>query len=193
MFRIVEAQDSDLLERIYRFRYFILCEEQKVFKEEDYPDGMEYDEYDQYSVQFAVLDREDKLAACIRLIHHSPIGYPTENVFKLDFKKLKLERDKVGEMSRIFIRKEYRNLRTSREIFTLVKICLCHKMVELGLDYTLGALEDRFYSLLHKYGYPYEIIGDIRFYGGKKRFPALLSTKKLIKVNQKFCIGVKIL
>ncbi|RUM44556.1 MAG: GNAT family N-acetyltransferase [Hydrogenimonas sp.] len=191
MFRIVEVHDPDLLERIYRFRYFIACEELGVYQKEDYPDGMEYDEYDQYSVQFAILGQHDELVACIRLIHHSPIGYPTENVFKLDLQQLNIERDRVGEMSRIFIQKEYRNLKTSREIFTLVKICLCHKMVELGLDYTLGALESRFYSLLHKYGYPYEIIGKSIVYAGKERFPVLLSTEKLIAANRELCKGVK--
>jgi N-acyl-L-homoserine lactone synthetase len=187
MFRIVEAQDSDLLERIYRFRYFILCEEQKVFKEEDYPDGMEYDEYDQYATHFVALDKNDTIAACFRLIHHSPIGYPTENVFNIDLSALNLKREKIGEVSRIFIHPTYRHLKTSREIFMLFKTPLYFKMIELGLEYTLGALENRFYFLLYKYGYPYEMIGEASFYGGKQRFPALLSIHKLLQANPELC------
>ncbi|BDY12109.1 GNAT family N-acyltransferase [Hydrogenimonas cancrithermarum] len=190
MFQFVEVHDEKLLEKIYRFRYFIACEELNVYKKDDYPEGIENDEYDPYAVHFAAFDEKGAVASCVRLIHHSPVGYPTQNALDVDLSPFDLDPQNLGEISRIFIRPDCRNLKASREIFTRFKIMLCHKMKELGLKYTMGSLEDRFYRLLQRYRFPYEIIGESAFYAGKERFPVLLSTDQLREANRDLCEGM---
>jgi N-acyl-L-homoserine lactone synthetase len=188
--QFVEVQDQELLEKIYRFRYFIACEELGVYKKEDYPDGIESDEYDAYAVHFAASDEKGEVASCVRLIHHSPVGYPTQNILDVDLSAFDLDPQDVGEISRIFIRPDCRNLKASREIFIRFKIMLCHKMKELGLKYTMGSLEYRFYRLLQRYKFPYEIIGESAVYAGRERFPVLLSTDRLREANRELCEGM---
>jgi N-acyl-L-homoserine lactone synthetase len=192
MFRFVVANEGELLIKVFRFRYTIACEELEVYKKEDLPDGLERDEYDPYSEHFALLDEEGEVAASIRFIHHSPIGYPTENTYGLDLEALGLEPEKVGEFSRIFIRSDYRKLKENREIYSMMKKNILTYALEIGIEYTLGSVEKRFYTLLRRFGFPYEIIGEGRIYAGKERFPVLMSTKKCIEENKELFEGMTI-
>ncbi len=187
MFKYVEAKDEELIKKIYRFRCKIACDELKVLKREDYVDGLEIDEYDRYSVHFAALDENGEVASCLRVIHHSPIGYPTENEMIVDKDLSHFQRERVGEMSRIFIRSDCRNMKDTKKIIELIKINVCPKMKELGVDYSFGALEKSFHRLLVMFGMPYEIIGKLQMHGGKLRYPALLSTQEFIETNPELC------
>ncbi len=187
MFKYVEAKNEELIKKIYRFRCTIACDELKILKREDFLDGLEFDEYDKYSVHFAALDESGEVVSCLRVVHHSPIGYPTENGMKIDRDLSYIDRERIGEMSRIFIRSDCRNMRDTKQIIELIKINVCPKMKELGVDYSFGALEKSFHRLLDMFGMPYEIIGELQMYAGKMRYPALLSTQKFIEVNPELC------
>ncbi len=191
MFSFAAAKDGELLTKVYRFRYAIACEELGVYKKEDLPDGLEKDEYDNYCEHFAVLDESGEVAASIRFVHHSPIGYPTQNAFDLNLKKLGLNEDNAGELSRIFIRADCRGMKESREIFRLMKKNIFMHAFNLGVEFTLGSVEKRFYLLLRRFGFPYEIIGNGKIYAKKERFPVLLSTKECIEANKKLFDGLE--
>ncbi len=187
MFKYVEAKDEELIKKIYKFRCQIACDELKILNRENYPDGLETDEYDRYSIHFAALDKNGEIASCLRLIHHSPIGYPTENEMKIEKNLASVDRNKIGEISRIFIHRNYRDMKSSKEIFRLAKLYVCPKMKKLGIEYTFGALEKSFHRLLGIFGMPYEIIGEPQIHGGRMRYPSLLSTKRLAEANPDLC------
>ncbi|MDT8338729.1 MAG: GNAT family N-acyltransferase [Sulfurimonas sp.] len=178
-FTFLEVCDKELLERVFAFRYKILLETYpeyiQVFK---FPDAKEYDKYDNYSVHFAALDDDGKVCATVRLIHHSPIGYPTEN--SMTFDNSMFEREKLGEMSRIFVGAKYRNIQTTKKIIQAVKTFMYIKMMKLGIEYTYGSLEESFFRLLRIYKMNYEIVGKKQMYEHVGlRYPSILYTERL--------------
>ncbi|BDY11797.1 acyl-homoserine-lactone synthase [Hydrogenimonas cancrithermarum] len=187
MFKLVKAEDENLLEEIYRLRYHVLCEEIKTLDKKDYPEGLEYDEYDRFADQYAILDKEGKVAGCLRLVHHSPIGFPTLNVMHMTDFLQKIDGERLGEISRITIHPKYRKLSLTKKIFNLIIYNGCPEMKNLGLDYALCAVEEPLFRLLRMFSIPFEKIGEAHEYLLRYRYPALLEMKELAKAHPKLC------
>lgn len=177
-YRFLHVHDDELLERIYRFRHQVWCEEFNYIPHKE--DKREVDEYDQYCDQFAVLDSTDEICATMRLIHHSPIGYPTEHFLKLDDETKIYRREKLGELSRILIGAKHRNMKETKIfISSLVKSIAYLKMKEYGIEYCYGSLEDKFLRLVNMFKVPYVPISQASEYNGAHRYPAILYTTAL--------------
>lgn len=187
-FTFLEVKNSDMLKKVFEFRYKVMSEIkefQEYFLATEFKNNQETDMYDKYSLHFVVLDESDNICANVRLIHNSELGYPTEN--QMLFNKDMFERDKLGELSRIFIDSAYRNLHTTKNIIHNLNKLLYAKMVELNIEYTYGALEPGFIRLLKMCNMPYEVIGEEQVQGKMGlRFPCILYTKKLGSNNQEF-------
>jgi N-acyl amino acid synthase of PEP-CTERM/exosortase system len=99
-------------EEIYKLRYDVYVSEFGFEKKEDHPLGLEKDIYDPYSVELAAIEQIDentqKVIGTIRLILHSENGFPIENVVPTDFKGEKPPIEKIAEISRLTINKDYR-------------------------------------------------------------------------------------
>ena len=177
-FRYIEVFDPEMLKRVFAFRYEVLLEKFPQYIENaNLKDGLELDKYDSYAVQFVALDENDNIAATVRLIHNSPIGYPTENNAVLDSSMF--ERDKLGEFSRIFIAKEYRKIKISKIIMKGLMPIGYDKVKELGIDYLYGSLEPNFLKLLQIYTINYQAIAplqEVKFLG--TRYPCILYTNE---------------
>ena len=184
-FSFLEVKDGAMLDKIFEFRYKVLKESkifQDYFRTIESPSGKEQDRYDPYSVNFVALNQDGEIAATMRLIYNSPIGYPTEN--DMSFDNGMFERDKLGEMSRIFIDAKYRDMKRTKVILQGLKELMYHKFLQLGIEYTYGALEPRFVRLLKMYQMRYKIIGEKQLHGKMGlRFPCILYTKRLGKDN----------
>lgn len=182
-FTFLEVNNKELLEKVFAFRYKIFLEIYPGYLEKcNFSDTKEYDKYDKYSVHFAVLDEEDEVSAAVRIIHNSPIGYPTEN--NMTFDNTMFERDKLGEMSRIFVDAKYRNIKTTKSIMQGLKQIIYNKMKELGLEYTYGSQEASFLRLLKMYKMNYHTIGEkqtCKDFG--LRFPSIIYTKEFGEDN----------
>ena len=50
-------QDDPRFKNVLALRYKVYCEERGFEKPEDHPDGLERDEYDEYSVHFAAIEK----------------------------------------------------------------------------------------------------------------------------------------
>lgn len=178
-FRFIEVKDSELLEKVFAFRYKILLEiYPEYLQESKILDEKESDKYDSYSAHFAALNETDEVCATVRLIYNSPIGYPTEN--NMTFDNSMFERDKLGEMSRIFVDVKYRNMKTTMSIMDGLKKLMYSKLMKLGVQYTYGSLEESFLRLLRIYKITYVTIGEKQehgFFGF--RYPSILYTKQL--------------
>ncbi len=178
-FTFLEVKDSELLGKVFEFRYKILLEIYPEYIEaSNLLDNKEYDKYDTYSTHFAGIDNEGEICATVRLIYNSPLGYPTENGMMFD--RSMFERDKLGEMSRIFVDAKYRNIKTTMDIMDGLKKLMYSKMMKLGVEYTYGSLEESFLRLLRIYKITYITIGEKqehRPFGF--RYPSVLYTKQL--------------
>lgn len=178
-FTFLEVEDSDLLEKVFAFRYKILLQIYPEYIEaSNLLNNKEYDKYDTYSVHFAAIDKEGEVCATVRLIYNSPLGYPTEN--GMTFDSSMFERGKLGEMSRIFVDAKYRNIKTTMDIMDGLKKLMYSKMMKLGIEYTYGSLEESFLRLLRIYKITYITIGEKQEHGSFGfRYPSVLYTNQL--------------
>ena len=184
----VDKNDTEMLEKVFAFRYKVISTTEmfkEYFENNKFDDNKEHDEYDEYSIHFIALDKNDEIAATLRLIHHCPHGYPTENCMKFDTDMF--ERDKLGELSRIFIDSNYRNIKIAKiMLYSLTKLAYS-RMLKHNIEYTYGALEPRFIRLLKMSNMNYEIIGEKQLHGKMGlRYPCILNTKRLAKDNNHY-------
>ena len=182
-FTFLEVTDKKLLDKVFTFRYRILVEVYPEYvRKMGITGGEEHDKYDPYAVHFAALNEDGEVCATVRLIYHSKVGYPTENSAQFD--NSMFERDKLGEMSRIFVDKRYRSIKNTKIIIQAVKEFMYIKMMQEGIEYTYGYLEESFLRLLKIYKMPYHPIGAIHqdeLIG--LRYPCILHTKELGREN----------
>ena len=180
-FSFLEVNNAAMLDKVFEFRYKIIRDTkifQDYFRATEFKDGKEQDKYDPHSVSFVAVDKDGEVAATMRLIHNSPLGYPTEN--EMTFDSGMFERDKLGEMSRIFVDAKYRSINTTKIILQGLKKLMYNKFLEVGIEYSYGALEPRFVRLLKMYKICYEIIGEKQLHGKMGlRFPCILYTSRL--------------
>ncbi len=184
-FTFLEVSDKELLDKVYEFRYKVFMEiYPEYMKSLDLPDNKEKDEYDAYSAHFAALNERGEVSATMRIIYNSPIGYPTENNVK--FANSMFAREKLGEMSRIFIDSRYRSIKTSKVIMDGFKKLTYSKMIDLGIEYTYGYLEESFLRLLQMYKIPYQTIGEKQEHPEfGVRYPCIMYRDELGKENAK--------
>ncbi|MBV9385589.1 MAG: PEP-CTERM/exosortase system-associated acyltransferase [Chroococcidiopsidaceae cyanobacterium CP_BM_ER_R8_30] len=117
-FKLVVANTPKLQAEVYKLRYKVYCQELGYEREEDCPNGMEQDIYDQHSIHCLLLHRKSGVyAGCVRLVlpkpNHSGTNLPFERVFgqglQSSLKELKhLSYDAVGEVSRLAVTAEFR-------------------------------------------------------------------------------------
>jgi len=111
-FNFIEVKSESLKKEIYKLRYDVYVSEFGFEKKESHPLGQEKDIYDSHSVELAAIEQinaeTQKVIGTIRLILHSEYGFPIENAVPLDFTKKKIQVDKIAEISRLAISKDYR-------------------------------------------------------------------------------------
>jgi len=69
---------DDTLTAIRRLRCKVYCLEQKFVAMDDCPDALEGDEYDAHATHWAGEDPSGRVVATVRLVPHSPMGFPLE-------------------------------------------------------------------------------------------------------------------
>ena len=110
--KFVEVDSEFLKEEIYRLRYDVYVSEFGFEKKEDHPAGLERDIYDPHSVELAAIEQinaeTQKIIGTIRLILHSEHGFPIENAAPVDLTEEKPPIDRIAEISRLTISREYR-------------------------------------------------------------------------------------
>jgi len=181
-YQFIEVSTEEQLEKVFAFRYQIVCEKLGVSKLDYCEPNREIDEYDAYSEHFAAFDEAGEVVACTRLIHHSPIGYPMTNHMSYDTNIWHFDREQLGEFSRIFVSPQIRGTKELKPLFDSLKTIGYTMMKKLDITYTFGALEKPFFRLLNMLHFPYKRIGDLQPYIGQ-RYPSILYTDELRCAN----------
>lgn len=113
-----ETGNQELLDSIYRLRYQVYVNEWGFEEAKDHPDGTETDAYDTSSVHFyAHYDGQDDVIGTIRLIVNSDLGFPIGKEFSISELPEIVPRDKIAEISRLAVSKNYRRRAIDRAIF----------------------------------------------------------------------------
>jgi N-acyl amino acid synthase of PEP-CTERM/exosortase system len=193
IFAKVEKHQSQLMEQIYRLRYQVYGMECGFINPQDYPSGMETDEYDDQSVHFAALHPEDgEVIGTLRMILPGKLPLPIQ----LKCKDVKVDHATLpqlsfSEISRLVISKKLRRrkndamyyepqvedqkgvdvsgqefLRRARPMAFGIYRELYHESKRLGVTHWYSIMEKSLWLLLRLHGFRFEQIGqEIDFYG----------------------------
>ena len=114
-FDMVPVTHIELKQAAYRLRHQVYCQELGFEKAENFPDGMEKDEYDDFSQHYLIQHRKSGVyAATTRIILPTPGDlakpFPTELHSNIDRGDLLagVPRQQIAEVSRFCIRKMFR-------------------------------------------------------------------------------------
>ncbi len=117
-FEIVSADTPALIDEAHKLRYQVYCEEKGYEDAASYPDGREYDQYDERSVHSLICHRESSIyVGVVRLVLpecgrlQGPL--PMERHCRLDLAKTHpqlnaVPRELIGEISRFSVSKMFR-------------------------------------------------------------------------------------
>lgn len=116
-FHFKKVTNKDELEEVFRLRYKVYCEEWGFERIEDHPGGIEFDKFDDHSLHFISLNNVWQVVGTVRIILNSEKGFPIEKICKTDTNLSNLNKDKIGEISRLAMSKELRKRIEDRFIY----------------------------------------------------------------------------
>lgn len=155
-FSVSIAKTDSELEALYKLRYQIYCHEIKVFNPKTYPDGLERDEFDPFSVHFQAKRIQDGIAVgCIRLINAEPLGFQLEKQFTLD---PDIDRFKLLEASRYLVLRSCRH----QGISHMLAVAAEEWSHEHGYEGWLSVAPRRYHNAYErKYGWAMQTLREI--------------------------------
>ncbi len=189
-FRFLRVNSPKLLRKVFHLRYQVYCHECGFLSPDDYPDGLEIDQYDPQSIHFAALDHEDTVVGTIRMIMNSEITpFPIEVHCQPIINKNGFTRNHIVEISRLAMSKKYRrrvddNLigmgsypfakeSSSKDSIQLKDYCRRRPEIVLGLyrviyyeckrhhlTHCFAMMERKLWGILNRVGIPFHQIGE---------------------------------
>ena len=183
--RVAMLRTVDELKLSYALRCRVYCEERGFLPLAEYPEGIESDKYDDYSLHFGSFDGEGEMVGSARLVLRSPLGFPMFDHCVVDPEwQRRIEAiPKLVEISRLVVSRRYRrrandghyginhpveggNLHPDaaerRQQFS-VAVSLFKAMYQasqrLQITHALSAMELTLLRLLQRYHFPFEKIG----------------------------------
>lgn len=163
-------REKDLAKRL---RYKIFCEELKWIPSEDFPDGLETDEWDDAAVHLIAI-REEKVFGTIRLIWPNPLGLPIETEWSVSDE---VKSSKPVEVSRFAVDNENNYLPHVISL-SLIRAAFIHS-IEKGVICWVAALDQVVWRMLRSLGIKFSPIGETKIYLGSRTVPGVLTLSDL--------------
>jgi len=123
-FEMVPAISDELKNEVYKLRYQVFCIDNKIFNSGYYPDGLEFDEFDQQSIHYLIRHRKSgKYAATTRLIlpdtNNPEKPFPLEEYCEIDNVAVMrhIKREDLGEVSRFCVSEEFNRRKEDAHTF----------------------------------------------------------------------------
>jgi len=174
------------INEIYQLRYKVYCDEWGFENPDDHPGGVEIDEYDEFSSHFAVMPSgSNEIIGTTRLIFNSSKGFPLEShvvLYEGIFDGV--NRNGIGEVSRLAVCKEYRRRyidkvmfefkeydqgyekrvaaerrKVDQEIVFHLYRCICRECLDKKLTHLIAVMADGLHLLLKRMGIDFTQIG----------------------------------
>ena len=138
---------------IFRVRYKVYCLERGYERADDYPDGLEHDEYDPYSMHFIAYLNSSPVGT-VRLILENPFGFPVERYCNADLKTICPTADRIAEISRLAVSYQaVKGCAVERSKITLGLIReLYYTSREVNIRYLVSAMSKSLDRLLNRCG-----------------------------------------
>jgi N-acyl-L-homoserine lactone synthetase len=155
--------DPDLMDKSYRLRYQVYCIERGFLDPAKYPDRLERDEFDRYSLHLGVLDRDGSLKATSRLIQVSVLGLPLFRhceIFATQETEVYRPTNRIAEVSRLCMSRQVAARRTDRAaVIPTMYRALYQFSKRAGFTHWLVATERGLHRLLTNFGFPFRPVG----------------------------------
>lgn len=110
-FRFLEATTEEQKKSVYRLRYEVYALEFGFEDPYDFPDKLEKDPYDPYSVHFIALNEDDDIIGTVRMILNSEKGFPVEHASEINDFDDRPSPEMITEISRLAVSKKLRRRR----------------------------------------------------------------------------------
>ncbi len=192
-FEILCAKTPKDMQDVFRLRYQVYGVERGFLNPADYPDGLEKDIYDDFSVHFLARDSQGRALGTARLVLDSPHGFPIEKEYDITKTLARIDRKKMGEFSRFAIPRNLGNdsealsaTDSSRagqsEIALALLLAVFQKSDQEGLAYVCAAIERALWLVLRRGGIAMNQIGEPKDYHGI-RIPCLLALEESVRLR----------
>jgi N-acyl-L-homoserine lactone synthetase len=160
------ASDEELRD-VYRVRYKVYCLERGYERPDDYPHGMETDEYDAYSVHFIAYLKKMPMGT-VRLILQNPLGFPVEKYCGINVQSFYSNIPKVAEISRLAVSSEAaKGCLIERSRITLGLLKQLHLAAKgLKIECFFSAMSLPLERLLNRCGMRFKKAGPPVYYNG---------------------------
>ena len=204
-FEIVPAISDELKIEVYKLRYQVYCIENAFLNSENYPDNLEFDEFDQRSIHYLIRHRKSgDYAGTARLIlpdaDNPEQPLPLELHCKIDDIAMMqtINRVYLGEASRLGVSKTFKRRQSESAIdldnndyclaaelrsFPLISFaliaCLIKACHENNINYLFGTLEPAWFRFLSSAGIHFTKIGPLSDYHGD-RLPGVIKITDLL-------------
>jgi N-acyl-L-homoserine lactone synthetase len=162
--------DPVLMEQSYRLRYQVYCLERNFLKASNYPDQLECDEFDRFSLHAGVISHGGQLVGTLRFVKVGMDDLPMFRhctVFNECRGTLGGDRVRLAEVSRLCMSRECRDeqARNSRVALSLFRAGY-QTSKRNGVTHWLAAMEPSLHRLLAAVGVPFRIAGPVTDYFG---------------------------
>ena len=169
---------EDLQQQMGRLRYEVYCLERQLLDADNYPDGIEQDEYDVRSISLGALSVDSAgssglMVGCMRLIMgQACTQLPCEAHFEMIQKAPSPEG--ACELSRLIVLPSAR--RMSKDIILGLTTVAYRCCAVLGITHCYAVVEKPLLISLQRMGLPFEAIGAERWYYNTPNIPTMLRT-----------------
>ncbi len=170
-FQIVN--DTETMEKIYALRFEVFCEEMGVCSLEEFPNGKEWDKYDERSVHVTIM-RQEEIIAYARLIL-PPGPFPIEEYDKL----VGVNKRASVEISKALVIKEWRQTNMIWILFNNI-YDFCQKN---GTEYILIFTHSVLFGGFQKRDILFYQVGKPALFHGYKSYPLVIKINHDITPN----------
>lgn len=162
--------DAVLMEQSYRLRYQVYCLERNFLEAAQYPDQLEWDEYDRCSLHAGVISRSRELVGTLRLVNGDTNNLPLFRHCSISTEcddTLSQHGIHLAEVSRLCVSRACRDdsAGNSRVALSLFRAGY-QTSKRNGVTHWLAAMEPSLHRLLSSIGVPFRIAGPVTDYFG---------------------------
>ncbi len=164
---VKKATSQEELNDVFKLRYRVYCLERGYENADAYPEGIESDEYDPYSVHF-IAYVESTPVGTVRLILDNPLGLPVGRYCNTDLKAISPDTARIAEISRLAVRSDAAMgglIERSKITLGLIKE-VYYASKELGIGYLVSAMSKPLERLLNRCGLGFKKAGPSVDYHG---------------------------
>jgi N-acyl-L-homoserine lactone synthetase len=162
--RFDPASDEHECEAAFRLRYRAVVE-RNMTAAEQFPEGLEQDEFDSRAIHIVGWDGERPVATCRLVLPEDGQRLPLEQDFCIEL----AAREQTVELGRMVIEREHRGAGHRMLIGLASRAWLC--MRERGLTDVVAATPARLAQLFGTLGFAVTVLGPPRIHWGEERLP----------------------